>query len=90
VAAIERARVARQVVPNKHAYDDPAIGGDATISAFRAQLAHTTTLPKTPAMRTVWTPYETALGEVLAGRISAADQLVKLEQEVRSYQRVEK
>jgi hypothetical protein len=36
-------------------------------------------------MRMVWTPYKTALGEVLAGRAEATDQLRAVEREVQSY-----
>ena len=85
VAAIERAKLARQVVPNVHAFDDPAIAGDPTLRAFRAQLAHTVTMPKGAAMRMVWTPYKTALGEVVAGRAEPGPQLLAVEREVTSY-----
>jgi maltose-binding protein MalE len=85
VAAIERAKIARQVVPNRRAYEDPAIAKDPVLVAFRAQLEHTLAMPKGPAMRMVWTPYKTALGEVLSGRAKASDQLRAVEREVQSY-----
>jgi arabinogalactan oligomer/maltooligosaccharide transport system substrate-binding protein len=85
VAAIARAKIARQVVPNRRAYDDPAIAKDPVLVAFRAQLEHTLAMPKGPAMRMVWTPYKTALGEVLSGRAKASDQLRAVEREVQSY-----
>jgi len=85
VAAIERAKIARQVVPNPHAYDDADVAKDPVLVAFRAQLEHTIAMPKGPAMRMVWTPYKTALGEVLAGRANASDQLRAVEREVQSY-----
>jgi len=85
VAAIERAKLARQVVPNVHAFDDPAIAGDPTLRAFRDQLAHTAPMPKGAAMRMVWTPYKTALGEVVAGRAEPGPQLLAVEREVTSY-----
>jgi arabinogalactan oligomer/maltooligosaccharide transport system substrate-binding protein len=85
VAAIERAKLARQVVPNPRAYDDPDVAKDPVLVAFRAQLEHTIAMPKGPAMRMVWTPYKTALGEVLAGRANASDQLRAVEREVESY-----
>lgn len=85
VSAIERAKLARQVVPNPHAYDDPAVAADPVLSAFRAQLAHTVAMPKGAAMRMVWTPYKTALGEVLAGRAEPGAQLLAVEREVASY-----
>jgi arabinogalactan oligomer/maltooligosaccharide transport system permease protein len=84
-SAIERASIARQVVPNPAAYNDPAIAKDPVLAAFRAQLAHTAPMPMNPAMRMVWTPYKTALGEVISGRAEAGTQLLAIEREVKSY-----
>ena len=84
-SAIERARIARQVVPNVHAYDDQQIAADPTLRAFRDQLAHTVPMPKGAAMRMVWTPYKTALGEVVAGRAEPGPQLLAVEREVAGY-----
>ena len=84
-SAIERATLARQVVPNPAAYLDPAIAKDPALTAFRAQLAHTAAMPMNPAMRMVWTPYKTALGEVLSGRAEAGAQLLSVEREVKAY-----
>jgi arabinogalactan oligomer / maltooligosaccharide transport system permease protein len=84
-SAIERARAARQVVPNMAAYEDPAIAKDPALVAFREQLSHTVPMPMGSAMRMVWTPYKTALGEVLAGRADAGTQLLSVEREVQSY-----
>ena len=81
--ATMRARVARQVVANVHAYDEPDIASDPVLAAFRAQT--TVTMPKAPGMRMVWTPYRTALGEVLAGRADPAAQLLSVEREVHRY-----
>ncbi len=85
VAAIERAKLARQVVPNPAAYADAAVARDPVLAAFRAQLANTVPMPMGPAMRMVWTPYKTALGEVLAGRAEPGEQLLAVEREVHSY-----
>jgi arabinogalactan oligomer/maltooligosaccharide transport system permease protein len=84
-AATLRARVARQVVPNPRAYDDPEVARDPALAAFRAQLAHTVPMPTDPAMRMVWVPYKTALGEVIAGRAEAAAQLRAVEREIQGY-----
>jgi arabinogalactan oligomer/maltooligosaccharide transport system substrate-binding protein len=84
-AAVTRAREARQVVANTSAYADPEVAKDPALRTFRAQLAHTVSMPKAGAMRSVWTPYKTALGEVLSGRADAATQLESVEREVRSY-----
>ncbi len=86
-SAIERAKLARQVVPNVHAYDDPDLAKDPALIAFRAQLEHTVAMPTGPAMRMVWTPYQTALGEVVAGRAEPGPQLIAVEREVGSYLR---
>ncbi len=85
VSAIERAKLARQVVPNPAAYKDPDVGKDPVLAAFRAQLAHTAPMPMNPAMRMVWTPYKTALGEVISGRAEAGAQLLAVEHEVQTY-----
>ena len=53
-------------------------------TVFRAQLEHTVPMPKSGAMRMVWTPYKTALGEVLAGRAEPGAQLLSVEREVRA------
>ncbi len=84
-AAIVRAKVASQVVPNPRAYDDAAIATNETLAAFRAQLEHSVPMPNDPQMRLVWTPYETALGEVLAGRADPGAQLLATEREIAGY-----
>lgn len=84
-SAIERAKLARQVVPNTRAYADAAVASDATLRAFRDQLANTVPMPKGPAMRMVWTPYKTALGEVVAGRAEPGASLLAVEREVTGY-----
>ena len=40
---------------------------------------------RSPAMRSVWTPYQTALGEVLDGRAEPGSQLLRVEREVKRY-----
>ena len=84
-AAIVRARDARQVVANPAAYADPAVAKDTVLATFRAQLAHTVPMPKVPAMRMVWSPYQNALGEVLAGHADPGAQLLAVEREVKGY-----
>jgi maltose-binding protein MalE len=84
-AAITRAKLARQVVANPAAYDDPDVAKDAVLATFRAQLEHTVPMPKVPAMRMVWQPYQNALGEVLAGRGTSDDALRAVEREVKGY-----
>jgi arabinogalactan oligomer/maltooligosaccharide transport system substrate-binding protein len=85
-AAIVRAR-ARQVVANPHAYDDPEVARDPVLHAFREQLQHTVAMPNNPAMRMVWNPYRTAIGDVVGGRKEAAPRLHDLQQQLEGYQR---
>jgi arabinogalactan oligomer/maltooligosaccharide transport system substrate-binding protein len=85
VEAIARARTARQVVANVRAYDDPQVAADPALRVFREQFARSVPMPKLAAMRSVWTPYRTALGEVIAGRADAGAQLIAVEREVHEY-----
>ena len=84
-AAAHRAKLAGQVVPNIAVYSDPAIASDPILTVFRAQLEQSVPMPITPAMRLVWTPYETALGEVIAGRVDPGAQLLATEREIAAY-----
>lgn len=84
-SAVARARAARQVVPNLAAYDDPDIGADPVMSAFRAQLEHTVPMPATPEMRMVWTPYETALQKVVEAGADPAAILAETHAEILGY-----
>lgn len=84
-SAIARARAAKQVVPNIGAYADPAVGSDAALAGFRAQLEHTVPMPATPAMRMVWTPYKVALQQIVAQGANAADALGAAQREVAGY-----
>ena len=84
-SAISRAKAARQVVPNVAAYDDPKVGNDPELAAFRAQLEHTVPMPATQAMRMVWTPYKTALQAVIAQGADPSAALRDAEQEIRGY-----
>jgi maltose-binding protein MalE len=84
-AATERAKLARQVVPNIATYADPEVAKDPVLAAFRAQLDNTVPMPTSPAMRMVWTPYKTALGNVLAGHGEPGPELIAVERDVQSY-----
>jgi arabinogalactan oligomer/maltooligosaccharide transport system substrate-binding protein len=86
-AAILRARRARQVVPNRAAYDDPAVRGDHVLAAFRAQAARAVPMPATPAMRMVWTPYDLALEKILAQGVDPGVALAEAQREVEGYLR---
>ncbi|MBV8759614.1 MAG: extracellular solute-binding protein [Deltaproteobacteria bacterium] len=84
-SAVVRAKAGHQVVPNIHAYDDKELAGDPTVAVFRAQLQHVVPMPNDPNMRRVWTPYRTALGEVLAGRDDPGASLNALQREIEKY-----
>ncbi len=84
-SALVRARKARQVVANPAAYADPQVAEDPVLRTFSAQLLHTVAMPKVEAMRSVWTPYQNALGEVLAGRGDPGRALENVEREGEGY-----
>ncbi len=80
-----RALRGHQIVPNAVLGTDPELVEDKVISAFTRQLAHVVPMPKGSGMRVVWTPYRTALGDVLSGRAEPYQRLVKLEGEIAGY-----
>ena len=84
-SAIARAKLARQIVPNKRAYLDPDVARDPVLAVFQAQLANALPMPKSPTMRMVWTPYKTALAEILSGSVEPAKALRNMEREVAGY-----
>jgi arabinogalactan oligomer/maltooligosaccharide transport system substrate-binding protein len=86
-AATTRAKLAHQVVPNPVAYRDPEVAADTTLATFVRQLEHSVPLPTAPAMRMVWTPYRTALGDVFAGRAEPGPRLIDTEKELEGYLR---
>lgn len=83
--AVTRARTARQIVPNLAAYQDPELAGNSALMAFRAQLDSTVPMSAAPAMRSVWTPYQSALMKVIDQKVDAADALRSAETEIQSY-----
>lgn len=85
--AVMRALGARQVVPNRGAYDDAALRADAALAAFRTQAEVAVPMPNAPAMRLVWTPYQTALGDILTGQASPEPRLEAAQREVLGYLR---
>jgi arabinogalactan oligomer/maltooligosaccharide transport system permease protein len=84
-SAVRRARRGRQVVPNRAAYLEPDIGSDPVLAAFQAQAEDSVPMPATPAMRMVWTPYETALQKIIGQGADAAITLAAAEREIRGY-----
>ena len=73
------------MVPNRGAYADPALRDDAVLTAFRAQSEQAVPMPSAPAMRLIWTPYQTALGDIMSGRAAAPARLAALQAEVTGY-----
>ena len=53
-----------------------SVAADTDARDVRAQLEHRCRCRTTPAMRMVWTPYRTALGEVFAGRAEPGPRLL--------------
>ena len=62
-----RARVGRQTVAARAAWDDPEVARDPILPAFRAQLAATVPMPSSPAMRQIWEPAQPGAAQVLRG-----------------------
>jgi len=83
--AIVRAAKARQVVPNRSAYLDPRVARDPVLAAFRRQAEVAVPMPSLPAMRMVWTPYDTAIQKVIAQGADPAAALADAERDVRGY-----
>lgn len=84
-SAIERAVAAHQVVPNRAAYDDPRVGKDAVLAAFRRQAEVAEPMPSTPAMQMVWTPYDHAIQRALGQGVDSARALADAEAEIAGY-----
>jgi maltose-binding protein MalE len=84
-SAMARVRRARQVVPNARAYEDPEIGGDPVLAAFRAQAKVAVPMPSSPEMRMVWTPMDTALQKALAGDATPAAAVHAAAVEIQGY-----
>lgn len=70
--ATVRAIEGGQAVAFAPAYDDPRIGNDPVLAAFRAQLPETVPMDSRPEMQSVWDPANGALKAVLRG-VAPAD-----------------
>ncbi|HVO31310.1 MAG TPA: extracellular solute-binding protein, partial [bacterium] len=64
-SATIRAVQGRQAVANARAWDDPKVGGDPVLAAFRAQLSATVPMDNRPEMRDIWEPTQIALRQTL-------------------------
>ncbi len=54
----------RQTPSNKNVYNDPKVGGDAILKAFRQQVELAVPMPNLPEMTMVWSPVTTAMNKV--------------------------
>src|SRR6185503_1276056 len=70
-----RARVGRQLVAARRAWDDAAIADDPQLSPFRAQLDEAVPMSTDPAMAATWEPAQEALRKALRGDLPPADAL---------------
>src|SRR5690606_31987905 len=84
-AAELRARTARQIVPNPGAYAAADLAADPVARAFRDQIERSVAMPSTPAMRMVWTPYQTALLAVIEQDADPAAALAAAAREIESF-----
>ena len=55
----------RQTPANKAVYADPAVSGDAILSAFRKQVEVAVPMPNLPEMTMVWSPATTAMNTIV-------------------------
>ena len=55
----------RQTPSNKAVYSDPAVSGDAILSAFRKQVEVAVPMPNLPEMTMVWSPATTAMNTIV-------------------------
>jgi len=74
--ALMRAKLGRQLVAARAAWNDPVIANDAALRAFRLQLAESVPMSTLPSMAAVWEPAQEALRKALRGDLSAHDALV--------------
>ncbi|MHB1846698.1 MAG: extracellular solute-binding protein [Deltaproteobacteria bacterium] len=81
-----RAKVARQLVANRSAYDDPAVAADPILQAFRAAAKEAVLMDASPKMQLVWEPGQQALRAALRGEDPAV-ALAAADRQLRALQR---
>ncbi len=57
----------RQTPSNKQTYEDPKVGKDPVLAAFRAQAETAVPTPNAPEMTMVWSPATTAMNTIIRG-----------------------
>ena len=73
--ATTRALEAAQVVPNKSAWENPALNSDPILSAFKAQMLNSVPTPNIPTMTAVWEPLARAIRRVHRGAMTGTQAL---------------
>ncbi len=68
--AVTRAVEGRQSVATLAAYEDPRVGGDPILGAFRAQLDSAVPMPNRPEMTATWEPMARGLRRVMRGALT--------------------
>jgi arabinogalactan oligomer/maltooligosaccharide transport system permease protein len=81
-AALVRAIEGRQTVAARAPWDDPRVGEDKILKAFRAQLPDTVPMSNRPEMRAVWEPAQRALRRVLRGAADPKPALAEAEAQI--------
>ena len=72
--ATTRALEAAQVIPNKAAWDNPALTENPVLSAFKAQMLNSVPTPNIPTMTAVWEPLR-AIRRVHRGAMTGTQAL---------------
>ncbi len=85
-SALLRAKVARQLVANRAAYDDPSVAKDPVLQAFRAAAVLAIPMDASPRMQLVWEPGQSALRAALRGE-SPKVALAGADRQLRALQR---
>ena len=73
--ATKRATAASQVVPNKAAWQNPALADNPTLAAFKAQMLNSVPTPNIPTMTAVWEPLARAIRRVHRGAMNGTQAL---------------
>ncbi|MGZ3474996.1 MAG: extracellular solute-binding protein [Polyangiales bacterium] len=66
-SAVVRARIGRQVVATKTAWDDPQLASDTFLRGFALAAREALPMPTSPMMRAAWEPTTRAIQKVLRG-----------------------
>lgn len=73
----------RQTPANKAVYDDPKVGGDPVLAAFRKQVEVAVPMPNVPEMTMVWSPATTAMNTIVKKAATPKAALDQAQKEVK-------